>query len=293
MADALQFQDPIEFGVFQVDFRAGELRKRGVRIKLQEKPLQVLAMLLSQPGRVVTREELRRCIWPGESFGDFEHSINIAITKLRQALGDTAINPRFIETLPRHGYRFIVPTGNSINKSSKKMLAVLPFSNLSQDKEQDYFSDGLTEEMITELGRLNPEHLGVIARTTAMHVRDSGKSVEEIGRELRVQYILEGSVRRTANRVRITAQLIQVRDQVSLWAATYDRQLADILDIQQDVAQHIAQSLAMELLPSVYKVGSRAGSRITDAHELYLKGLYYWSLERRRASAHRSSSCKR
>jgi tetratricopeptide (TPR) repeat protein len=125
---------------------------------------------------------------------------------------------------------------------------------------------------------LNPERLGVIAYTTAMHVRDSGKKVEEIGHELGVQYILEGSVRRTANRVRITAKLIQIRDQSYLWAATYDRQLADILDIQQDVAQRIAQSLVMELLPSVYKVGSRAGSRITDAHELYLRGLYYWSL---------------
>ena len=125
MADALQFQDPIEFGVFQVDFRAGELRKRGVRIKLQEKPLQVLAMLLSQPGKVVTREELRRCIWPGESFGDFEHSINIAITKLRQALGDTAINPRFIETLPR-------PRSSPQAGQAPARLALFPVLDLSR-----------------------------------------------------------------------------------------------------------------------------------------------------------------
>jgi eukaryotic-like serine/threonine-protein kinase len=167
---------------------------------------------------------------------------------------------------------------NNFEKSAKTMLAVLPFSNLSHDKEQDYFSDGLTEEMITELGCLNPKRLGVIARTTAMHLRDSGKSVEKIGSELGVQYILEGSVRRAGDRVRITVQLIQARDQTSLWTASYDRQLKDILDIQQDVAKRTAHSLAMELLPSAYKVRSRAGSRFTDAHELYLRGLYYWNL---------------
>jgi len=168
--------------------------------------------------------------------------------------------------------------GNGIPKSRKAMLAVLPFSNLSYDKEQDYFSDGLTEEMIAELGRLNPRQLGVIARTTVMHLRDSGKSIYEIGEELSVQHILEGSVRRAADRVRITVQLIEVQDQTSLWTATYDRQLEDILDIQQDVARRTAQSLAMELLPSDHEERSRAGSRVSGAHELYLRGLYYWSL---------------
>jgi serine/threonine protein kinase/Tfp pilus assembly protein PilF len=163
-------------------------------------------------------------------------------------------------------------------KPAKTLLAVLPFNNLSHDREQDYFSDGLTEEMITELGRLNPQRLGIIACATAMHLRDSGKSVEAIGRELGVEYILEGSVRRAGGRVRITVQLIYVCDQTFLWTATYDRQLKDILDIQQDVAKRTAQSLAMELLPSVYNARSRAGSRVTDAHELYLRGLYYWNL---------------
>jgi serine/threonine protein kinase/Tfp pilus assembly protein PilF len=170
------------------------------------------------------------------------------------------------------------PLETDFKTSAKTMLAVLPFSNLSRDREQDYFSDGLTEEMITELGRLNPKRLGVIAPTTAMHLRDSGKSVEAIGTELGVEYILEGSVRRAGDRVRIAVQLIYVRDQTFLWTATYDRQLQDILDIQQDVAKRTAQSLAMELLPSAYKAGSRAGSRVADAHELYLRGLYYWNL---------------
>ena len=278
MADQPQTEHPLKFGVFQVDFRAGELRKRGLRIKLQEKPLQVLEMLLAKPGRVVTREELRNHLWPEATFGDFEHSINIAVTKLRRALGDDPANPRFIETLPRHGYRFLAPTEIGSNKDRRTMLAVLPFANLSSDRGQDYFSDGLTEEMITELGRLNPGRLGVIARTTSMHFRTSGKRADEIGRELDVQYILEGSVRKAANRVRITAQLIDVDDQASLWASTYDRELMDILDIQSEVTQRIAQSLAMELLPLTRSAGSRAGSKVTDAHELCLRGRYYWSL---------------
>ncbi len=166
---------------------------------------------------------------------------------------------------------------NDLKKPDKTMLAVLPFSNLSHDKEQDYFSNGLTQEMITELGRLNPDRLGVIARTTMMRLRESGKTIDEIGHELGVQHILEGSVRRVADHVRITVQLIEVQDQTSLWTATYDRHLEDILDIQQDVAKRTAQSLAMELLPSEYEERSRAGSRIIGAHELYLRGLYYWS----------------
>jgi TolB-like protein/Tfp pilus assembly protein PilF len=278
VADQPQSERPLQFGVFQVDFRSGELRKRGLKVKLQEKPLQVLEMLLANPGKVVTREELRNHLWPEASFGDFEHSINIAVTKLRQALGDNATNPRFIETLPRHGYRFVAPTENSPGKNRRMMLAVLPFANLGDDRDQDYFSDGLTEEMITELGRLNPARLGVIARTTSMHFRNSGKRADEIGRELGVQYILEGGVRKAANRVRITAKLIEVEDQVALWASTYDRELVDVLNIQSEVTRRIAQSLAMELLPSAGKTGSRAGSMIGDAHEFFLRGRYYWTL---------------
>lgn len=170
------------------------------------------------------------------------------------------------------------PLGKDIKKSAKTMLVVLPFNNLSNDKEQDYFSDGLTEEMITELGRLNPDRLGVIARTTAVQVRSDGKGIADIGNELGVDYILEGSVRKVVDRVRITVQLIQAQDQTSLWTSTYDRHLQDILDIQQDVAKRTARSLAMELLPSEGTIRSHAGSRMSDAHELYLKGLYYWNL---------------
>jgi TolB-like protein/Flp pilus assembly protein TadD len=272
---------PIRFGVFEVDFRSGELRKRGTRIRLQEKPLQILSALLARAGTVVSRQELRESIWPDESFGDFEHSLNIAVTKLRQALGDAAANPRFIETLPRHGYRFIAPVAlppAPIASGAKAMLAVLPFENLSNSPDEDYFSDGLTEEMIAELGRIQPARLGVIARTTVMAYRNSGKTVAEIGRELGVSFVLEGSVRRSSTHARITAQLIQVSDQTHLWANTYDRAISDLLDIQRSIAKRIARSLAIELLPPATIGNSRAGSRNTQAHEAYLQGRHFWSL---------------
>ncbi|MGE5325835.1 MAG: winged helix-turn-helix domain-containing protein, partial [Deltaproteobacteria bacterium] len=275
----------IRFGVFEADLRAGELRKEGLRIKLQEKPFQLLAALLERPGEVVSREELREKLWPGDTFVDFDHGINIAVNKLREALGDAAESARYVETLARRGYRFIgavdavvssngqvgaiadssastpsplpanvghlsseplpsslLPTRAALashsragtivllvmvilvagyggwrihaprphHGSGKIMLAVLPFENLSGNPEQDYFSDGLTEEMITQLGRMHPERLGVIARTTMMQYQGTKKSAAEIGRELGADYILEGSVRRAEDRVRITAQLIQV-----------------------------------------------------------------------------------
>jgi len=172
----------------------------------------------------------------------------------------------------------VYPIKTDTGQLSKTMLVVLPFHNISDDKDQDYFSDGLTEEMITELGRLNPDRLGVIARTTAMQVRSLGKGIADIGNELGVHFILEGSVRKAGDRVRITVQLIQTRNQASLWTSTYDRHLKNILDIQQDVAERTARSLAMELLPYGRNVRPNIGSRVSDAHELYLRGLYYWSL---------------
>jgi DNA-binding winged helix-turn-helix (wHTH) protein len=197
------------FGVFEVDLRTGELRKHGVRIALQQKPLQVLEALLTRSGQGVTREELRKALWADATFVDFDHSINIAISKLRRALSDPAKNPRFIETLSRHGYRFIAPVHGqtpAAPSQRKTMLAVLPIQNLSGDPEQNYFSDGLTEEMISQLGHLDPRRLGVIARTTVMHYKDTALGANEIGKELGVDYILEGSLRRSADRVRITAQ---------------------------------------------------------------------------------------
>jgi TolB-like protein len=265
----------VRFGVFEVDFRNGELRKSGIRLKLPGQPLQVLEVLLEQPGTVIARDELRRRLWPADTFVDFDNALNTAVNKLREALCDTATNPRFIETLPRRGYRFVgqvhLPE-KAAQHHSRPMLAVLPFVNLGGDPEQEYFSDGLTEEMISQLGRRHSARLGVIARTSAMQYKGTHKSIHEIARELGVEFILEGTVRRGGDRVRITAQLIRAADQVHLWAESYDRTVVDILAIQTEVANQIDRSLAMELLPD-----EQSAALNTAAYEAYLKGRFHWS----------------
>ncbi|MGB8062177.1 MAG: winged helix-turn-helix domain-containing protein [Candidatus Sulfotelmatobacter sp.] len=214
----------IRFGVFEVNLRTRELRKKGHKLRLQDQPFQLLTLLLESPNQVVTREEIQRKIWHADTFVDFDHGVNRAINKLREALGDSADNPRFIETLSRRGYRFIAPVQRDPQpaEQAKKMLIVLPFSNLSLEVDQEYFADGLTEEMIAHLSRLNPERLGVIARTSAMQFKNTSKNIKAIGEELGVQFALDGSIRRAGNRVRITAQLIQVSDQTHLWAVMGD-----------------------------------------------------------------------
>jgi TolB-like protein/DNA-binding SARP family transcriptional activator len=236
------------FGPFDVDLRTGELRKKGLRIRLQHKPFQILSLLLEHPGELVTREELHRRLWPDETFVDFDNGLNTALNKLRNALGDSPEKPRYIETLPRRGYRFQVPVVKPESLASRIiMMAVLPFENLSGDEEQEYFSDGLTEEMITQLARLNPERLRVTARTSSLRYKKSPKGISEIARELNVKWILEGSVRRAGDRVRITAQLIRVEDESHLWAQNYDRELRDILTIQSEVALAIADEIHVKL----------------------------------------------
>jgi TolB-like protein/Tfp pilus assembly protein PilF len=282
------------FGTFEVDLRARELRKGGIRIRLQDQPFEILAVMLERPGEVVTREELREKLWPAGTFVDFEHSLNAAIKRLRAALGDDADNPRFVETLHRRGYRFIAavesegqavrnlhvvrpPVTKPAPDAVTTRLVVLPFANLSNDPSQEYFSDGLTEEMITQIGRLCPGRLGVIARTSSMLFKRSGKSASEIGRELSADYLLEGSVRTDGVRMRISAQLIETRTEVHLWAETYDRSLGETLNLQTDVAAHIARSLAIELVPDQVDVLGRATPRRTEAYQAYLKGRYHWN----------------
>jgi TolB-like protein len=270
-------QGLIRFGVFEVELNAGELRKQGIKIKLHRQPFEILAKLLLRAGEVVTRDELRKQLWPENTFVDFEHSLATAIGKIRASLGDSVESPRFVETVPRVGYRFIAPLQRveseevSSRRNGKIRLAVLPFENLSADPEQEFFSDGLTEEMISQLGQLDPKRLSVIARTSSMKYKRAQKSIDEIGRELNVQYILEGTVRRSASRLRITAQLIQVRDQIHLWAESYDRELEDVLKVQQEVAAKVAGSLVLELLPDVPKVPITIKP---SAYEAYLRGRY-------------------
>jgi len=345
----------IRTGLYDIDLNCPELRKEGVRVPLQEQPFRVLSLLLEHPGEVVTREDLQTRLWASDTYVAFDEGINTAIRKLRLAFGDSADNPRFIETLPRRGYRFIAPvhevtfqgvpsatTANAIapiasgvdtaevavsqagesgsrpialdlsshvrfrklaaglvlavivvggtiywthgrrptlsaSPGKRVMLAILPFQNLSNDPSQEYFSDGLTEETITDLGELSPERLGVIARTSAMAYKHANKTVSEIGSELGVDYILEGSVRREGGRARVSAQLIRVGDQTHLWARNYDRELNNVLEFENDLGRAIAEEVQANLTPE--RQTGLARQRVVDpeAYDLYLKGRYYWN----------------
>ena len=305
----------IRFGTFEVDPRAGELRRDGSRVKLQEQPFQVLLALLERPGEVVTREDLRAKLWPEDTFVDFDHGLNAAVKRLRDALGDLAENPRFIETLPRHGYRFIVTTApRAIQQGPSKSalrrwvlplaaaalilivatlfaldagglrsklfphsaappqirsLAVLPLLNLSGDPEQEYFADGMTEELITELSRLSS--LKVISRTSVMQYKgEKRKPLPQIARELDVDGVIEGSVLRSGNRVRIAAQLIYAPTDQHLWVETYERDLGDVLKLQGEVAEAIAQQIRLKLTPEQLVRLHQARAVNPEAFEAYL-----------------------
>jgi TolB-like protein len=242
----------VRFGVFEVNLQARELRKRGMRIRLEEKPFRILELLLERPGELVARKTLQERLWP-ETFVSFDHNLNTAVTKLRELLGDSARSPRFIETVPRRGYRFIAPVekpSETRTSAFKTIVAVMPFENLSGDAEEELFADALTEEMISHVSRIDPKRLGVIARTSSVQYKRSKKSIAEIAAELNAAYILEGSVRREAGCVRITAQLIEAREQTNVWSATFDREMRGALSAQEDVARRVGQAVALELLPA-------------------------------------------
>ncbi|HKW57561.1 MAG TPA: tetratricopeptide repeat protein [Candidatus Acidoferrum sp.] len=327
----------LRFGVFQANLAARELRKHGLPVRLPGQPFCILSLLLEKPGAIVTREEMRQRLWPADTFVDFEHSLNTAVKKLRAALGDSPENPRYVETIPRVGYRFIAPLEELLLPAAPAaaatpgsrardpsvprqtaaqvwlsfgiavgglllaattiylalrsrpqpkpsadpiLLAVLPFENLTGEAAQDYFSDGLTEEMIAQLGQINPDHLRVIARTSVMHYKQSQEQLSQIGRELNVQYVLEGSVRRESGRVRITAQLVQVKDQTRVWSREYDRQPGDLLTLQGEVAQEVSDGLGVALggAPKTIAAEKPAVSPTSyEAYDLYLRGRYFWN----------------
>jgi TolB-like protein/Flp pilus assembly protein TadD len=263
---------PVRFGSFEVDLRAGELRKEGSKIKLQDQPFQILALLLERPGQVVTREELQSRLWPSDTFVDFDQGLNKAINKLREALGDSADKPHFIETLAKRGYRFL-PDLNESSRSIRSLL-VLPLENLSRDPEQEYFADGLTEELITRLARISA--LRVLSRTTAMYYKGVRKPLSEIARELNIDAVVEGSVFRSGDRFRISAQMIHAPTDTHLWAESYERNLRDVLTLQSEVTQAIAREVEAKVSPQEQAQLARSRQVDPEVYESYLKGRYYW-----------------
>jgi TolB-like protein/Flp pilus assembly protein TadD len=280
--------DPVlRFDIFELDVRTGELRKRGIRVRLQGVPLQVLATLLRRAGDLVTREELRAEIWPADTFVDFDHSLHNAIAKIRETLGDSAESPRFIETLPRRGYRFIEsvdevkPEPQAPRETGKlearqiRSLAVLPLDDHSGEPGHEYFADGMTEALITNLAKIKA--LRVISRTSAMRYKGARKSLPQIARELNVDAVIEGSVLRSDDRVRIAVQLIDAATDLHLWAESYERDFADILSLQNEISRQVANEVRIILTPEEDAQLTRARRINPEAHELYLKARYHWN----------------
>ena len=266
----------VRFGQFEMDEHARELRKEGIKVRLQEQPLQILQILLEHPGDVVTREDLRKRIWPSDTFVDFDHGINNAIKRLREALGDTAETPRFVETLPRRGYRFIanLEVAKPVTGSSSQSIAVLPLENLSRDPEQEYFADGLTEALIIGLAKISA--LRLTSRTTVMKYKGvRSKSAPEIAAELGVDRIVEGTVLRSGDRVRISVQLIDAPRDTHLWAESYERNLRDVLTLQSEVARAVANEIQVKVTPQEQARLLHSRQVDPDVYEAYLKGRYY------------------
>lgn len=258
----------VSFGPYRVDLRSGELYKGGVRIVLQGQSFRLLEGLLERPGEVLGRDELRARLWPSDTHVDFEHSINAAVRRLRRALGDSADAPRYIETLPRRGYRFVgaVPTvigpagfgpaeagpyvrgGPGKATSPRMRLAVLPFSAITSHAEPDGFTEGLTEETIAQIANRCAPAIGVVSRLAVGQLQYARGPIETVRDALQVDYVVEGRVRHAQTRVRITIQLIDAADATHVWADAYERDCADDLSVQKDVAQSIAEAVASRLL---------------------------------------------
>jgi TolB-like protein len=256
----------VRFGQFEIEEKTGELRKDGTKIRLQEQPLQILQILLEHPGELVARDELRKRVWPTDTFVDFDHGINNAIKRLRESLGDTGETPRYIETLPRRGYRFLHAVATT---SPEVSIAVLPFLSLSADPENEIFADGMCEEIISSLAQL--KNLHVTARTSSFAFKGKHVDLRVIGEQLNVRTVLEGSVRKSGNRLRITAQLVNAADGYHLWSETYDREMKDVFAIQEEIAKSIAQRLEVTL-DSEQRPLFRAGTDNLEAFKFYTQG---------------------
>jgi TolB-like protein/DNA-binding winged helix-turn-helix (wHTH) protein/Flp pilus assembly protein TadD len=322
----------LKFAVFEADLRAGELTKNGRRLSLQEQPFRLLALLLEKPGELVTREELQKRLWP-ETTIDFDHGLNKAVSKLREALGDSAENPRFIETVARRGYRFLAdvaviadsnvepvhddspdgrlpallpapaklkpPSRTSISllfglgsalaaglvawgfyhriqsPPAIRSLAVLPLENLSGDAAQDYFVDGMTDALIIRLAKISA--LRVISRTSAMTYKNTRKPLSEIARELSVDAVVEGSVSRSEERVRVAAELIDARTERHIWAESYDEDIRNTLVLQSKLSSAIADQILIAVNPQEKLTLATSRTIDPDAYEAYVKGRYLWN----------------
>ncbi len=300
----------VRFGVFEADLAAGELFKQGRKIKLQEQPFQALALLLDRPREVISREEFQKRLWP-DTVVDFDRGLNKTINRLREVLGDDADNPRFIETVPQRGYRFLVRVESDMGeqqvskqvdrrravyaiagglvaipiltlgyrqvvatRSRIESLAVLPLQNLSNDPEQEYFSDGVTDELITEIAGI--VSLRVTSRTSVMRYKgDTRKSLPEIARELDVDAILTGTVAQAGGRVRINVNLVRARDDTHLWTESYERDLSGILTMQSEVARAVARSVRINLASREQARLARKRSVNPAAYEAFLRGNYF------------------
>jgi TolB-like protein len=275
--------ETFHFGQFVLDIGRYELTRAGKALHLERIPMSLLILLVRENGRLINREEIIEQLWGKGLHFDTDNSINTAIRKIRHALGDDPGNPQYVETILGKGYRFKgrtlvsakVELAEREGERSRIMLAVLPFENLSGDPAQEYFSDGLTEETIMRLGQMSPQRLGVIARTSSMAYKQTSKSVAQIGQELGVDYVLEGSMRREADRIRITAQLVRVQDQIHLWADTYDRRLPGLLEIHGEIGAAIAAQVNLKLMLKEREQLTRNAPRDAEAHDHYLRGRYH------------------
>ena len=324
----------IRFGAFEVDVRAGEIRKNGIRLKLQDQPFRVLQILLEHPGTVVSRLELQQQIWPSDTFVDFEQGLNNAVKRLREVLSDSAESPRYIETLTKRGYRFIAAVEKRIEdvqipavadkagepseagglvKSRIRLragliaalslfvfagalfavdargwrsklllklhppviqsLAVLPLQNLSSDPSQEYFADGMTDGLITELAQISS--VRVISHTSVIRYRKTDKTLPEIARELNVDGIIEGTVQRADGRVRISAQLLYAPSERHLWADTYERELKDVFSLEHDLTQEIARQIRAKIAPQAQQIPAQHRPVNLKALEAYLQGKHH------------------
>ena len=259
------------FGPFEIDLEGRRLLKSGKAITLREQSFQVLAALMERPGEIVTREELRKRLWSSDTFVDFEVALNSAVSRLRDALGDSANSPSFIETIPKRGYRFVAPI------PKRPTLAVMPFVNQTGDAKDEYFSDGLTDELIRGLSRI--QGLRVTAGSVVFRFKGQRCDARQIGKELGVEAVLEGSVWRTGDRVRISVNLVGVKDGFNLWAQRFNSNLDDVLSIQDEVCSAVAETMNIRLASQLPK----AHPRNATAYMQYLKGVYL--LKKRRPDA--------